>query len=149
MEPMDHRPWTKLFRHMSCFRVGVTIILLQMKFLFFLFALTFGFLHTGYAAPPLTEAQKIDRLIAYVKNLEVAVFIRNGSEHTTAEAAAHMQMKREKGAKYARTADDFIHNLASKSSFSGKPYFIRFKDGRTVSAAEVLRKELQRLEAQK
>lgn len=119
-----------------------------MKFLFFLVALTFGFLQMGNAAPPLTEAQKIDRLISYVKNLEGAVFIRNGSEHTTAEAAAHMQLKREKGAKYARTAEDFIRNLASKSSFSGKPYYIRFKDGRTLAAAEVLRKELQRLESQ-
>lgn len=120
-----------------------------MKTLFILFALTLGFVNFGYAAPPLTEAQKIDRLILYVKNLDGAVFIRNGSEHSTAEAASHMQMKREKGAKYARTADDFIRNMASKSSFSGKPYYIRFKDGRTVTAAEVLRKELQRLESQK
>lgn len=117
-----------------------------MKLLFLFFALLLGFGRLGVAAPPLTEAQKIDRLILYVKNLEAAVFIRNGSEHTTAEAAAHMQSKREKHAKCARTANDFISNTASKSSYSGKPYFIKFKDGKIIPAEEVLRKELKRLE---
>jgi hypothetical protein len=103
--------------------------------------------HRAVAA--LTEGQKIDLLISYVKNLDGAVFIRNGTPHSPAEAAAHMQMKREKAPKYARTAEDFIQHLASKSSFSGKPYYIRFKDGKTVLAEEVLKKELQRILSQR
>lgn len=120
-----------------------------MKTIAFFFAFFLGFLYTGFTAPPgLTETQKIDRLISYVKNLDGAVFIRNGSEHSAAEAAQHMQQKREKHAKHARTAQDFILNIASKSSFSGKPYYIRLKDGRRVEAGELLQKELKRLESQ-
>jgi hypothetical protein len=121
-----------------------------MKYILLLFAFVFYTVMTGIAAPAaLTEAQKIDRLISYVRSLEGAVFIRNCTEHTPVEAAAHMQMKREKAPKHARTAQDFIQNLASKSSFSGKPYHIKFKDGRTLPAEEVLKKELQQLESQK
>ena len=117
-----------------------------MKSILLFFVFTFGFGLIGYAVPPLTEAQKIDRLISYVRNLDGAVFIRNGSEHSPADAAKHMQQKRVKHAKYARTANDFIANIASKSSYSGKLYYIKFKDGKTLPAEEVLRKELKRLE---
>lgn len=98
------------------------------------------------AAPPLTESQKIDRLIAYVGNLKSAVFIRNGDEHTAIEAAKHLQMKREKAGDRVKTADDFIRLCASKSYWSGKAYQIRLADGRTRSAEDVLREELARLE---
>lgn len=103
--------------------------------------------HMAAAAPPtLTEAQKITRLISYVRHLQGAVFIRNGTEHTPAEAAAHMQLKWEKSPKHAKTAQDFIRNLASKSSLTGKPYHIRFHDGKTLTAEEALMRELKRIE---
>lgn len=120
-----------------------------MKSTFLLFFLLIGFGQAAVASSPaLTESQKIDRLISFVRNLDGAVFIRNGSEHSPAEAANHMRQKREKHAKYARTAQDFIKNIASRSSFSGKPYYIRFKDGKLVPAEEVLLKELRRIESQ-
>lgn len=97
-------------------------------------------------APPLTEAQKIDRLITYIGNLQGAVFIRNGDEHTAAEAAQHMQMKREKAGDRVKTVDDFIRLCASRSYLSGKAYQIRLADGRTLTSEQVLREELARLE---
>jgi type IV secretory pathway VirB10-like protein len=97
------------------------------------------------ATPVLSEAQKIDRLIAHVASLEGAVFIRNGKEYGPAEAAKHLQYKREKAGDRVKTADDFIRLCASHSYLSGEAYLIRFKDGRTRTAEDVLREELARL----
>ena len=52
-------------------------------------------------------------------------FIRNGKEHTSAEAESHLRMKYERGRKYADNAGQFIDRFASKSSWSGKPYYIQ------------------------
>lgn len=98
------------------------------------------------AAPPLSQSEKIDRLISYVANLKGAVFIRNGSEYGPEEAAKHMQLKREKAGDRVKTADDFISLCASKSYLSGKEYHIRLADGRTLTSEQVLREELARLE---
>ena len=96
--------------------------------------------------PTLTETQKTDHLIAYVASLDGAVFIRNGSEHSAKAAAEHLQMKREKAGTRITTAIDFIEKIAAKSSISGKPYQIRFADGKTFTCETVLKVELKRLE---
>lgn len=95
---------------------------------------------------PLTEAQKIDRLIAHVRALEGAVFIRNGREHTAEDAAKHMQLKRDKAGERCDTAEEFIRVCASFSSRSGEAYLIRFPDGRTRTAEDVLREQLAAIE---
>lgn len=92
-----------------------------------------------------TDNQKIDHLITYISKLNDAVFIRNESEHSAKDAAAHLQMKREKAGKRIKTVEDFIVKLASKSSMSGEPYMIRFKNGKEFSCEMVLRLELKRL----
>jgi len=53
------------------------------------------------------------------------VFIRNGKEHGPADAKDHLNLKRRRGKKYFSNADEFIENLASSSSWSGKPYHIQ------------------------
>jgi hypothetical protein len=95
---------------------------------------------------PLTEGQKIDRLVAYVAGLEGAVFIRNGKEYGPTEAAKHLQDKRERAGSRVNTADDFIRLCASHSILSGDAYLIRFADGRTRTAEDVLREELVRID---
>lgn len=97
-------------------------------------------------AAPLTEGQKIDRLLAYVGGLEGAVFIRNGKEYGPAEAAKHLAYKREKAGDRVKTANDFIRVCASHSYLSGEAYLIRLMDGRTRTAEDVLREELSRIE---
>jgi hypothetical protein len=52
-------------------------------------------------------------------------FVRNGKEHTAGEAADHLQMKARKGKRYYDTTEEFIDRIASKSSWSGKPYLIQ------------------------
>jgi hypothetical protein len=97
-------------------------------------------------AEPLGDSQKIDRLIAHIGQLEGAVFIRNGKEYGPAEAAKHLAYKRRKAGDRVKTPDDFIRLCASHSYLSGEAYLIRFNDGRTRTAEDVLREELAKLE---
>lgn len=96
---------------------------------------------------PLTEAQKIDRLIGYVAQLDDVAFIRNGKEHTAADAAKHMQLKRDKAGERCDTAEEFIRVCASFSSRSGEAYLMRFPDGRTRTAEDVLREQLAAMDS--
>jgi len=95
----------------------------------------------------LTEAQKIEALIRAVADLQAAVFIRNGTEHTPKEAADHLRLKWRNAGRRVKTAPEFIQHCASGSSLSGKPYEIRLKDGRTVLARDWLWTELKRMQA--
>jgi hypothetical protein len=96
-------------------------------------------------AAPMSEAAKIDHLIDYIGKLAGATFVRNGKDYGPTEAARHLQYKREKAGDRVRTADDFIRLCASQSSLSGEAYLIRFADGRTRTAEDVLREELARI----
>lgn len=63
-------------------------------------------------------------------------FVRNGKEHTASEAADHLQMKARKGKRYYDTTEEFIERIASKSSWSGKPYLIQCADTPAVTAGD-------------
>ena len=45
-----------------------------------------------------------------------------------------------------KTAVDFIDKVASISGTSGKPYLIRFKDGREIISHDFLLSELKKLD---
>jgi hypothetical protein len=94
------------------------------------------------APKPWTEAEKIERLIMFVAGLHDVDFIRNGTEHSPEDAAKHMRMKREKAGDRVKTADDFIRLCASHSYITNEAYLIRFPDGRTRTAEDVLREQL-------
>jgi hypothetical protein len=98
------------------------------------------------AQQTISETQKIDHLILFIRNLKGATFIRNGSEHTATAAADHLQMKRDKAGSRIKTAKDFIDKIASKSSISGEFYMIRFANGKEFPAQMVLTNELKKLE---
>ena len=103
--------------------------------------------HPGTSAAQLSEAQKIQALIAAIEGLKGAVFIRNGSEYDAAKAAAHLRRKLDYAGKRVQTADQFIQHLATGSSMTGKPYTIRFADGHSVESAVYFREQLRKLEA--
>jgi hypothetical protein len=75
-------------------------------------------------------------------------FIRNGSRHDAEHAASHMRLKYRRGKRYATTAELFIERLASKSSFSGKPYAIECPGSEAVPSGEWLTARLQEFRAQ-
>ena len=94
-----------------------------------------------------TEQARIEALIGAVGRLQGAVFIRNGSEHTAAEAASHLRLKWKNAGRRVRSAEDFIRVCATESSITGRKYVIRFASGREVDAADYLRIELWRFDA--
>ena len=101
----------------------------------------------GGAPTALTESEKIERLLDLVAGMEGATFIRNGTEHTAKEAADHLRSKWKAAGSRIQTARDFVEQIATKSSMSGKPYEIRGADGTVVPAGEFFATQLAQLEA--
>ena len=73
------------------------------------------------AAPPAHEQTRIERLIQFVETRKGMKFIRNGTEYECAEAGKFLR---------------------------GKPYEVKFADGKTMLASQFLSDELKRLEGQ-
>src|SRR5437762_13856661 len=95
---------------------------------------------------PGVEADKIERLIKHIEGLSGASFIRNGSDYDAKAAARFLREKWQREEKRITTATDFIDKVGTKSSTSGKPYLIRFKDGREIPCADYLREILAKQE---
>lgn len=96
------------------------------------------------ARKQLSEEEKIAYLIAFIRNLEGATFIRNGKDYQPGKAAEHLEKKLHRHRKEVHTAQEFVEGLAAYST-SKEPYLIRFSDGHTLSCREVLLLELNRL----
>jgi hypothetical protein len=92
------------------------------------------------------EADKIERLIKHIEGLSGASFIRNGSDYDAKTAARFLRGKWQREERKITTATDFIDKVGTKSSTSGKPYLIRFKDGREIPCADYLREILAKQE---
>lgn len=99
----------------------------------------------AFAGPPVrpvAEQTKIDFLLGEVK-ASPAIFIRNGREYPASRAASHLSSKLRFAGRRVQSAKQFIVGIASHSEESGKPYEIRWPDGRRQPLAEWL---LERLE---
>jgi len=96
---------------------------------------------------PLTEKQKINLLVSYVEQLKDAKFIRNGSEHTCKEAANHLKLKLKNAGDEIKTAKQFIQELATKSSLTGKPYEILLPNGKKVKSETFFLEKLKEIES--
>ncbi|MDQ5857028.1 MAG: DUF5329 domain-containing protein [Acidobacteriota bacterium] len=89
------------------------------------------------AVRPVEEQNRIDYLLGQVKTSS-ATFLRNGGEHKASRAASHLSRKLRFAGKRVQTVREFIVGIASKSEESGKPYEIRWPDGRRQRLAEWL-----------
>ena len=85
---------------------------------------------------------EIDYLLTAVGSSE-CTFIRNGNSHAAEDAEAHLRMKYKRGKRWASTTEKFIERLASKSSFSKKPYYIQCGEQEQVGSGEWLTQRLQ------
>jgi hypothetical protein len=90
---------------------------------------------------------RIERLIQFVEAQKDIRFLRNGSSYSAKDAAKFLRGKFEKMGEHVNTAQQFIEQIASRSSTSGEPYRIRLSDGREVPAAVFLGDELQRIDS--
>lgn len=100
----------------------------------------------AFAAPSARERALIDRLIGFVEQQRGAAFIRNGTEHSCADAAKFLRGKMDSMGDDVHTAREFVDRIASKSSTTGEAYRVKFDDGRTITASKYLLDELARLE---
>lgn len=98
------------------------------------------------AAAPLSEKQKIDHLLRTIEQAGIR-FIRNGIEYDGKKARQHMELKLGKAGGRIKTADQFITYLATKSSMTGRPYYVVLADGRKLPSATWLRGVLKELES--
>ena len=96
---------------------------------------------------PISEKQKIEALIAGIGRLQDAKIVRNGWSYEPSTAVRFLHGKWAANESEIKTARDFIDRVASFSGTSGKPYLIRFKDGRELPSREFLLAELKRIEA--
>jgi hypothetical protein len=95
------------------------------------------------------ETKKIELLLARLEAMQNVVFIRNGKEYSSNKAADHLHLKWKKAGRRVKTAEDFIELCGSRSSISGKPYKMRFPDGRIENSAVVLKELLKKIERSK
>ena len=73
-------------------------------------------------------------------------FNRNGRQHTADEAAAHLELKYARAGRHIDSADEFITQLASSSSFTGRPYLMSC-EGDTLPAGEWMIDALEQIRA--
>lgn len=91
-------------------------------------------------------ADTIDYLLRQVAESNY-VFIRNGKDHDSEDAAKHMRRKFEHFADEIATPEQFIDRSATKSMMTGKRYRVRFPDGKEMDTADWLREELTEFRA--
>lgn len=93
------------------------------------------------------EQKKIDYLVHVIAELKGAHFIRNGISYDAGKAAEHLQRKLEHAGEKIETAEQFITEVGTASSLSGKKYLIELDGGKTVESAEFLREKLAEFRA--
>lgn len=71
------------------------------------------------------------------------VFIRNGSRHSAEKAEEHLGMKYRRGRRYAKSAEAFIENLATKSSMTRKLYMMECPGEEAEPSGEWLTRRLE------
>ena len=95
------------------------------------------------------SSPEIEALIVRVEHAQGVVFIRNGSEHSAAEAAAHMRRKLAAARGRIATAEQFIDRIGTPSSMTGIAYRVRFADGREIDSSAWLRQLLREMRAER
>ena len=71
-----------------------------------------------------SSATEIQYLLSFVAQSD-CLFIRNGTEYKAQDARAHIENKYQYVKSRVNSADEFISQAASKSSFSGRAYRVR------------------------
>ena len=69
-------------------------------------------------------------------------FTRNGTEHSPEKAESHLRLKYENGKRWANDADQFIERLATKSSWSGRLYYLQCGDDDPQPSGDWLKNQL-------
>ena len=88
------------------------------------------------------DLKTCETLIADLCTQQDLTFIRNGSSYDAKRACEHLKMKLDYAKDDLNSVADFINEVASKSSFSGRDYEVVLKDGTKLTAKTFLEKRL-------
>ena len=98
-------------------------------------------------AQPANNAQReVESLFAAIEH-SGCEFFRNGSWHSGLQAGLHLHQKYDYLVARNRvaSAEQFIDEVATKSSFSGQPYRVRCGQGIEVPSQQWMREQLARI----
>ncbi|MDR0622078.1 MAG: DUF5329 domain-containing protein [Deltaproteobacteria bacterium] len=82
------------------------------------------------------ELQRVNALLTLLETKTDLLFERNGTEYNVDRAVKHLKSKLKSAGDEISTAQQFIDRLASKSSMSGKPYYVIMPNKERVEARE-------------
>ena len=116
-----------------------------MKTLKISFILLIALTGSSYA---MSEADKIKVLLDVMERSNL-IFIRNDSEHSSKEARDHLEKKLSSAWGGIQTARQFIKYIGTKSSISGKFYYVKFPDGKKIKSFLWLKQKLLEIEKKK
>jgi hypothetical protein len=94
------------------------------------------------------ERARIEGLLAALSAQEDLAFVRNGQAYPAQKAASHLRAKLKRAGDKVATAEEFIEHLASGSSMSGRPYLVRYPDGREEPSRDYFFRLLSQQDAQ-
>lgn len=92
------------------------------------------------------ERAKIKYLLGHTSTTNDYKFNRNGLIYDGKQTSLHLQRKYRKRLREIETAEQFINEIATKSSTSGRYYLALPDDGKAYHTAGILKYELKRLE---
>ncbi|MGO2305753.1 MAG: DUF5329 family protein [Providencia sp.] len=84
------------------------------------------------------EKIRTEALLTELGKQQNLTFTRNGTEHSAIDAESHLRLKLGKTHKRLQTAEQFIDNVASKSSITGEQYQVKDGQGNIMSANKYL-----------
>ncbi|MFD1093707.1 DUF5329 family protein [Providencia vermicola] len=84
------------------------------------------------------EKVRTESLLTELGKQQNLTFTRNGTEHNAADAESHLRLKLRKTEKRLNTTEQFIDNVASKSSITGEIYQVKDAQGNVLSANQYL-----------
>jgi len=110
------------------------------------YSLIFALFSITSLAETTTEIET-KHLLDYIGNSH-CIFIRNGTEYPSKEAASHIKRKYNHMRNKVKTTEQVIKYAATESSFSGDPYMIKCPGKEQITSAEWLTVELTRYRAE-
>ncbi len=98
----------------------------------------------GAPAARALDAQARDEIEYLLRQVESSDsrFIRNGTEYSAKEGAAHLRDKLKGAGDRIKTADDFVAGAATKSMISGQPYLMKPAGGAPIPVGPWLKERL-------
>lgn len=89
------------------------------------------------------EKIRTEALLTELGKQQNLTFTRNGTEHSAVDAESHLRLKLGKTHKRLQTAEQFIDNVASKSSITGEQYQVKDGQGNIIPANKYLHELLK------